>query len=150
MFWGLHDWHCRLGHLADPVLNALKDSLNIDKKDTVCCEICQRDKQTREPFPLSDLTSKRNKKPGGIKEERVVNHINFFDIEYPEIPNDDERVASDLNNCKSDSSSSSMSGSNTNTADFPVNSRNDADSSDEFVATHNEDVATLEENIFYE
>ncbi|GKA75345.1 ribonuclease H-like domain-containing protein [Tanacetum coccineum] len=54
-----HDWHCRLGHPADPVLNVLKDSLNIDKKDnTICCEICQRAKQTREPFPLSDHKSK--------------------------------------------------------------------------------------------
>ncbi|GKE45952.1 ribonuclease H-like domain-containing protein, partial [Tanacetum coccineum] len=44
----------------DPVLNVLKDSLLIDKKDnTICCEICQRAKQTREPFPLSDHTFKR-------------------------------------------------------------------------------------------
>ncbi|GJT80365.1 putative RNA-directed DNA polymerase [Tanacetum coccineum] len=44
----------------DPILNVLNDSLNIDKKDyTVCCEICQRAKQTRELFPLSDHTSKR-------------------------------------------------------------------------------------------
>ncbi|GKD05638.1 ribonuclease H-like domain-containing protein, partial [Tanacetum coccineum] len=49
-----------LGHPADPILNVLKDSLPIDKKDnTICCEICQRAKQTREPFPLSDHTSKR-------------------------------------------------------------------------------------------
>ncbi|GJX80387.1 ribonuclease H-like domain-containing protein [Tanacetum coccineum] len=55
-----HEWHCRLGHLADPVLNVLKDSLSIDKKEnSVCCEICQRAKQTREPFSLSDHTSKR-------------------------------------------------------------------------------------------
>ncbi|GJV84094.1 ribonuclease H-like domain-containing protein [Tanacetum coccineum] len=54
-----HDWHCRLGHPADPVLNVLKDSLNFDKRDnTGCCEICQRAKQTREPFPLSDHKSK--------------------------------------------------------------------------------------------
>ncbi|GJV40274.1 putative RNA-directed DNA polymerase, partial [Tanacetum coccineum] len=54
-----HDWHCRLGHPADPVLNVLIDSLNFDKKDnTGCCEICQRAKQTREPFPLSDHKSK--------------------------------------------------------------------------------------------
>ncbi|GKE17899.1 ribonuclease H-like domain-containing protein [Tanacetum coccineum] len=34
-----HDWHCRLGHPADPVLNVLKDTLPIDKKDnTVCWE----------------------------------------------------------------------------------------------------------------
>ncbi|GJR55041.1 ribonuclease H-like domain-containing protein [Tanacetum coccineum] len=83
-----HDWHCRLGHPADPVLNVLKDTLQIDKKDNiVCCEICQRAKQTREPFSLSDHTSK----------------------------------------------------SNNNTTDFPVDSANDADSSDDFVATQNEE-----------
>ncbi|GJS50342.1 ribonuclease H-like domain-containing protein [Tanacetum coccineum] len=54
-----HDWHYRLGHPAEPLLNVLKDSLQIDRKDNIgCCEICQRAKQTREPFPLSDHTSK--------------------------------------------------------------------------------------------
>ncbi|GJV17424.1 ribonuclease H-like domain-containing protein, partial [Tanacetum coccineum] len=66
------------------------------------------------------------------------------------IPNDDERVANDLNKGKSDSSSSSVSGSNVNTADFPVDSGNDADSSNDFVTTHNEEVATLKENVFSE
>ncbi|GJR66223.1 hypothetical protein Tco_0012288 [Tanacetum coccineum] len=48
-------------------------------------------------------------------------------------------------------SSSSMFGSNINTVDFPVdNSGNYADISDEFVATQNEEVATLEENIFFD
>ncbi|GJW35938.1 ribonuclease H-like domain-containing protein [Tanacetum coccineum] len=89
-----HDWHCRLGHLAEPVMNVLKNSL--------------------------------------------------------QIPNDNERVANDLNKGKSDSSSSSVFGSNINIADFPVDSENDADSSDEFVATQNEEVATLEENVFFE
>ncbi|GJY29287.1 ribonuclease H-like domain-containing protein [Tanacetum coccineum] len=79
-----------------------------------------------------------------------VNHINFFDIEYPEIPNDDERVANDLNKNKSDSSGSSVSGSNNNAADFPVDSGNDADSSDDLVATQNEEVTTLKENVFSE
>ncbi|GJY31794.1 ribonuclease H-like domain-containing protein [Tanacetum coccineum] len=83
-----------------------------------------------------------------------VNHINFFDIKYSEIPNDDERVENDLNRDKksqSDSSSSSVSGSNHNTVDFLVdNHRNDADSSGEFVPTQNEEVATLEENVFSE
>ncbi|GKB43528.1 ribonuclease H-like domain-containing protein, partial [Tanacetum coccineum] len=46
---------------------------------------------------------------------------------------------------------SSVSGSNINTADFlDDNSRNDVDSSDELVATQNEEVATLEENVFSE
>ncbi|GKE90359.1 ribonuclease H-like domain-containing protein [Tanacetum coccineum] len=79
-----------------------------------------------------------------------VNHLNFFDIEYYDIPNDDERVANDLNKGKSDSISSSMFGSNINTVDFLVDSGNDADSSDGLVATHNEEVATFEENIFSE
>ncbi|GKD29682.1 ribonuclease H-like domain-containing protein [Tanacetum coccineum] len=80
----------------------------------------------------------------------IINHINLFDIEYPEIANDDERVANNLNKDKSDNSSSSVSGSNINTADFPVDSGNDADSSDRLVATQNEEVATLEENVFSE
>ncbi|GKA53836.1 ribonuclease H-like domain-containing protein, partial [Tanacetum coccineum] len=183
-----HDWHCRLGHPAEPVLNVLKESLQIDKKDNIgYCEVCQMAKQTREPFPLSDYTSKslgdlvhldllysldkhqfifsrdvkffENIFP--FKDSKVekndsanvfqdVNHINFFDIEYLEIPNDDERVANDLNKGKSDSSNSSVSGSNINTADFPVDFGNDADSSDELVATQNEEVATLEENAFSE
>ncbi|GJR37554.1 ribonuclease H-like domain-containing protein [Tanacetum coccineum] len=48
-----HDWHCRLGHPADPVLGVLKPELKIDNtKQTEYCETCQRAKQTREPFPL--------------------------------------------------------------------------------------------------
>ncbi|GKC90982.1 ribonuclease H-like domain-containing protein [Tanacetum coccineum] len=128
MFWGLHDWHCGLSHPAEPVLNVLKDSLQIDKKDNV------------------DSKIKKNDSTNVLQD---VNHINFFDIEYPDILNDDERVENDLNRYKKsqyDSSSSSVSGSNHNTADFPVdNPKNDADSSDEFVAT---EVATLEENVF--
>ncbi|GKF21041.1 ribonuclease H-like domain-containing protein, partial [Tanacetum coccineum] len=79
-----------------------------------------------------------------------VNHINFFDIEYPEISNDDKRVANDLNKGKSDSSNSSVSSSNINTVDFPVDSGNDADSSDGLVAAQNEEVVTLKENVFSE
>nr|GEY53085.1 ribonuclease H-like domain-containing protein [Tanacetum cinerariifolium] len=137
----------------DPVLNVLKDSLNFDKRDnTGCCEIFERAKQTREPFPLSDHNSK-NLEVGKNDSTNVlqdVNHINFFDIKYLEIPNDDERVANDLNKCKSDSSSSSEFGSNINTADFPVVFGNDADYSNDFVATQNEEVATLKDNVFSE
>lgn len=50
-----HDWHCRLGHPAEPVLNILRDTLKFDSKQKpVACEICHRAKQTRKPFPLSD------------------------------------------------------------------------------------------------
>ncbi|GJV69243.1 hypothetical protein Tco_1484752 [Tanacetum coccineum] len=161
-----------LGHPADPVLNVLKDSLNFDIKDnTICCEISQRAKQTSEHFLLSNHKSKSlgdlvhldlwgpykvtsserfSWKNDSTNVFQDVNHINFFDIEYPEIPKDDERVANDLNKGKSDSSSSSESGSNINAADFLVDSGNDADSSNDFVATQNEEVATLEENAFSE
>ncbi|GKC62376.1 ribonuclease H-like domain-containing protein, partial [Tanacetum coccineum] len=98
-------------------------------------------------FPFKDSEVGKNDSTNVFQD---VNHINFFDIEYPEIPNDDERVANDLNKGKSDSSSSSESGSNINIADFPVDSGNDADSSNDFVATQNEEVATLEENVFSE
>ncbi|GKB11496.1 ribonuclease H-like domain-containing protein [Tanacetum coccineum] len=78
-----------------------------------------------------------------------VNQINFFD-KYLKISNDDERVANDLNKDKSDSSSSSVFGSNINTANFPVDYGNDVDSSNDLVSTKNEKVATLEENAFSE
>ena len=54
-----YDWHCRLGHPGDPALDVLKDHLRIKKNDKYeICETCQRAKQTREPFPLSDHKSK--------------------------------------------------------------------------------------------
>nr|GEV47539.1 ribonuclease H-like domain-containing protein [Tanacetum cinerariifolium] len=93
----------------DPVLNVLKDSLNSDKKDnTSCCEICQRTKQTRELFLLSDHKSKNL---GDLV------HIDLWSL-----------------------ISSSESSSNINTADFPVDSGNDVDSSNDFVVTQNEEV----------
>ncbi|GJS32433.1 ribonuclease H-like domain-containing protein [Tanacetum coccineum] len=60
-----------------------------------------------------------------------VNHINFFDLEYPEIPSDDERVDPKLNSdnkSQNASSSSSESSRNSFTIDFLVNFENDADS----------------------
>ncbi|GJV51522.1 hypothetical protein Tco_1447263 [Tanacetum coccineum] len=42
----------------EPVMNVLKKYLKFDKPDkALCCEICKRAKQTREPFPLSDHVS---------------------------------------------------------------------------------------------
>ncbi|GJS70337.1 ribonuclease H-like domain-containing protein [Tanacetum coccineum] len=146
-----HDWHYRLGHPADHVLNVLKDSLNIDKKDNTGgiplkmwteCILTATYLINRLPSSVLD-----EKFPYEMIYKKYINHINFFDIEYPEIPNDDERVANDLNKGKSDSSSSSVSGSNVNTSDFPVDSGNDADSSNDFVATQNKEVATLKENV---
>ncbi|GJY31749.1 ribonuclease H-like domain-containing protein [Tanacetum coccineum] len=81
-----------------------------------------------------------------------VNHINFFDLEYHEIPNDHEREDPKLNydNKKSQSASSSSfeSGGISFTANFLVNSGNDADSSDNIFAAQDEGVTTLEDNIF--
>ncbi|GJX29981.1 ribonuclease H-like domain-containing protein [Tanacetum coccineum] len=68
------------------------------------------------------------------------------------IPNDDERVDPNLNcdskKSQSASSSSSESGGISVTTDFLINLGNDADSSDNNFATQNEEVITLEENVF--
>nr|GEZ42011.1 ribonuclease H-like domain-containing protein [Tanacetum cinerariifolium] len=133
----------------DLVLSVLTDSLNIDEKDNiVCCEIYQRAKQTREPFLLSDHTTKRVSFTVVDDYTKVV--WVYLIKSKDEISNDDERGSNDLNKGKSDCSSSSVSGSNINIADFSVDSGNDVDSSDDLVATQNEEVATLEENIFSE
>nr|GEV69815.1 ribonuclease H-like domain-containing protein [Tanacetum cinerariifolium] len=50
-------WHERLGHPSDQVLKVLKNDLALDNSDLDHCEICQRAKQTREPFPLSEHKS---------------------------------------------------------------------------------------------
>ncbi|GJV09231.1 putative RNA-directed DNA polymerase [Tanacetum coccineum] len=49
-------WHNRLGHPSDQVLKVLKHDLAFDNSDIDHCEICQKSKQTREPFPLNDYT----------------------------------------------------------------------------------------------
>ncbi|GJZ02653.1 putative RNA-directed DNA polymerase [Tanacetum coccineum] len=51
-------WHCRLGHLADQVLSVLSDKIGFKTSDHVsACDVCHREKQTREPFSLSDHKS---------------------------------------------------------------------------------------------
>ncbi|GJV78154.1 ribonuclease H-like domain-containing protein [Tanacetum coccineum] len=51
-------WHCRLGYPTDQVLNVLKPNLLFENyKSDVVCDVCQRAKQTREPFLLSDHIS---------------------------------------------------------------------------------------------
>ncbi|GKB53097.1 ribonuclease H-like domain-containing protein [Tanacetum coccineum] len=53
-----------LGHPTYPVL---KNDLKIDSQSqTEFCEICQRAKQTREPFPLSDHTSSKLGLPSSV------------------------------------------------------------------------------------
>ncbi|GJW23287.1 ribonuclease H-like domain-containing protein [Tanacetum coccineum] len=79
-----------------------------------------------------------------------LNHINFFDIEYPEMPYDDERVDPKLNSdqkSQSDSSHSLVSSRNMTTVDFlDDKSVNDAQRSDDIFATRDEQVTTLEDN----
>ncbi|GJU76308.1 ribonuclease H-like domain-containing protein [Tanacetum coccineum] len=54
-------WHQRLGHPANQVLDALKTSLNLDSHSTSdhLCDTCNKAKQTRESFPLSDHKSNK-------------------------------------------------------------------------------------------
>nr|GEX23309.1 integrase, catalytic core [Tanacetum cinerariifolium] len=118
-------------HPVELVMNVLNKSLKFDKPDKdLFCEDSDKVKDVIE------------------KVFQDVNHINFFDLEYPETPNDDKRVDPKLNcdNKKSQSASSSSYESSeiSVTADFPVNSGNDADS----FATQDEGVTTLEENVF--
>nr|GEY71755.1 hypothetical protein [Tanacetum cinerariifolium] len=61
--------------------------------------------------------------PSMHEADQYVNHINFFDVEYPEMLNDVKRVANDLNNGKSDSSNSSVSGSNLETTKSKIFSK---------------------------
>ncbi|GKC78609.1 hypothetical protein Tco_1129383, partial [Tanacetum coccineum] len=123
----------QLGHPAEPILNILKKSLQIDSKDqNICCEVCQRAKQTREPFPLSDHVSS------------YLGDLVHFDLRGPyKIPNDDERVDPNLNSdqrSQSDSNNSFEFGSGVNIVDFPINnSGNNVDSNDDIVATKNEE-----------
>nr|GEU70853.1 ribonuclease H-like domain-containing protein [Tanacetum cinerariifolium] len=72
-----------------------------------------------------------------------INHIDFFDCQYPEMLNNDERVDHNLNGDNKSqgvSSSSSKSGRDANTAVFLVNSnsKNDADGNDDIFATQDE------------
>ncbi|GKE65508.1 ribonuclease H-like domain-containing protein, partial [Tanacetum coccineum] len=52
-------WHQRLGHPVDQVLDVLKTALNLDSYSTSdhLCDTCNKAKQTRELFPLSDHKS---------------------------------------------------------------------------------------------
>ncbi|GJY72121.1 ribonuclease H-like domain-containing protein [Tanacetum coccineum] len=52
-------WHQRLGHPADQVLDVLKTALNLNSHyvSDHLCDTCNKAKQTREPFPLSDHKS---------------------------------------------------------------------------------------------
>ncbi|GJV23822.1 ribonuclease H-like domain-containing protein [Tanacetum coccineum] len=53
-----YDWHKRLGHPSDQVLSVFNDDIFFEKNnENVPCDICQRAKQTREPFPLSEHKS---------------------------------------------------------------------------------------------
>ncbi|GJW16369.1 ribonuclease H-like domain-containing protein [Tanacetum coccineum] len=81
-----------------------------------------------------------------------INHLNFFDLDYLEIPSDENSDDPSLNSDTvdhSDSSHSPIFGENDNTNDIP-DSGIDADISDHFHATQDEQVTTLEENIMSE
>ncbi|GJX13713.1 ribonuclease H-like domain-containing protein, partial [Tanacetum coccineum] len=78
----------RLGHPFDQVLTVLKNDLGLEKTNTdiIPCEICQKAKKTREPFPLSEHKSTglgelvaqlcaKGKSPY----ELDLNRVNFFD-----------------------------------------------------------------------
>nr|GEW69528.1 ribonuclease H-like domain-containing protein [Tanacetum cinerariifolium] len=101
-------------------------------------------------FPSKDTSSKE---VNTLNVFQDINHIHFFDIEYPEMPNDDERVYLNLNSdnkSKNYSSHSSVSVNDVNTADFPDDSENDVNSSEDVFAIQHEKVTTLGDNIIFE
>ncbi|GKE13772.1 ribonuclease H-like domain-containing protein [Tanacetum coccineum] len=80
-----------------------------------------------------------------------LNHINFFENEYPEMLCDDERVDPKLNSdqrSQSDSSHSHVPCRDMNTMNFSDNIYgNDAQNNDDIFAAQDEQVTTLEDNI---
>ncbi|GJY13628.1 ribonuclease H-like domain-containing protein [Tanacetum coccineum] len=168
-----YDWHCRLGHPGDPALDVLKGSLKIDKNDKcVFCEICQRAKQTRKPFPLSDHKTKLLGEIvhldlwGPYKGFIVLIDINpcfrdvmFFESIFPvtesvSIGNkvDSLRVESRINRDLSSQSDIShyykkSLGNNVNTADSPITGDISHGSDDIDARLYEDEAATLDENL---
>ncbi|GJR23462.1 ribonuclease H-like domain-containing protein [Tanacetum coccineum] len=114
------------------VLSLIKDSkigknVQANLADTLLGLPAEPVLNTREHFPLSDHTSK------------FLGDLVHLDLWGPyKMPNDDERVDPNLNSdnkSQSDSSHSSMSGRDVNTADFPDNSGNDAESREDIFST---------------
>ncbi|GKB11074.1 ribonuclease H-like domain-containing protein [Tanacetum coccineum] len=103
-------------------------------------------------FPFKEIVTQKSYTTSNIFQD--LNHINFFDNEYLEIPNDDERVDPSLDSdykSHSDSSHSSVLGEGVNIDNFlSGNNGNDAQCSDDTFAVHNEQVTTFEDNIVYE
>ncbi|GJU03994.1 ribonuclease H-like domain-containing protein, partial [Tanacetum coccineum] len=96
-------WHNILGHPTDQDLSVLKNDLSIFYNTYVpMCEVCQRAKQTKELFPLSDHKSKTldelvhlDLKPAtDVENTNEVNHLQFFDGQFPQSPNDDGKDSS--------------------------------------------------------
>ncbi|GJQ94182.1 ribonuclease H-like domain-containing protein [Tanacetum coccineum] len=107
-----------LGHPADTILNVLKKDLKIDNQNHIeFCEICQRAKQTKEHFPLSDHSSSKLGDlvhldlwgPYKVSSSERFKSYKLFDNEYPEMPYDDERVDPNLNSDQMSQSDSSHS-----------------------------------------
>nr|GEV28894.1 hypothetical protein [Tanacetum cinerariifolium] len=89
-----------------------------------------------EKLKISDSVTK--KVETSIKKFQELNHINFFNVEHPEIPNDDERVDPSLNSAWWK-----------NIADFPYdNPGNDAQSSDDIFAAQDEQAEAFSTTCF--
>ncbi|GJZ59802.1 ribonuclease H-like domain-containing protein [Tanacetum coccineum] len=89
-------WHQRLGHPADPVLDALKDSLNLDSHSASdhLCDTCNKAKQTREPFPLSDHKSKLSLDIKQGNDDSKATYMDETNNTHPEgiVPNETDFV----------------------------------------------------------
>ncbi|GJR89385.1 hypothetical protein Tco_0213396 [Tanacetum coccineum] len=78
------------GHPVNPVLDALKDSLNLDSHSTSdhLCDTCNKAKQTREPFPLKYHKSKQNGELDQLRKLGTIqNYLTEQDVVRQRSPN---------------------------------------------------------------
>nr|GEX13083.1 hypothetical protein [Tanacetum cinerariifolium] len=82
-------WHQRLGYPVDQVLNALNTTLNLDSHSISdhLCDTCNKAKQTREPFPLSEHKS--------TKTGRVSSNDDGIELS-PDIQGNDDSEATSM------------------------------------------------------
>ncbi|GKA14853.1 putative RNA-directed DNA polymerase, partial [Tanacetum coccineum] len=101
-------------------------------------------------FPFKESVSNGNKDKSKVSNVFQDNNLlNFFDLNDPELPNDDERVKSRHNSdpeSQSDSSHSTNLGDNVNTADSPITGDISHGSDDIDARLYEDEAATLDEN----
>ncbi|GJS88046.1 ribonuclease H-like domain-containing protein [Tanacetum coccineum] len=128
---GTKDLISKIGNLGLPNGLVLFDVLVVPKYGVTLISVHKLAKDNKIFVAFDESRYSVTKKIDTLNVFQDLNYINFFDNEYPEMPNDDERVDPNLNSdykSQSNSSHASMPGGGVDTADFPSNnSGHDAD-----------------------